>query len=175
MKFKFQERVCDVESDRRIASFRNRDFCDVAREILAREIEKSDTRHKLIDYVTDRINNDSSTETFTTRNNRQAYKFPFKYIDYVERTYQVFDGYILVQLFGENYSNPRLNIGADYHTISLVKSCNKGSINYLYNKSTPFLLWQAEHQDDMILRRACDELNELKKAYLDNIDFFIYC
>ena len=45
MKFKFQERRCDVECDKRIASFRNRGFCNVARDILAREIAKSDVRH----------------------------------------------------------------------------------------------------------------------------------
>ena len=65
MNFKFQERKFDVERDKRIASFRSRGFCDVARDILAREIAMSDARHKLIDYVTDRINNDSSVETFT--------------------------------------------------------------------------------------------------------------
>ena len=65
MKFKFQERRCDVEHDKRLASFRNRGFCDVAKDIFARHKELSDARHKLIDYVTDRINNDSSTETFT--------------------------------------------------------------------------------------------------------------
>ena len=173
MKFKIQERICDVERDNRIASFINRGFCDVAKDILAREKELSDTRHKLIDYVTDRINNDSSTETFTDCNKRQAYKIPFKYIDEVDGTYQVFDGYICVILVGENYANPRLNIGADYHTIRLVKS-SRGNINYWYEKTTPFLLWQAEHQDVMILRRACDELNELKKAYLDNIDYIIH-
>ena len=173
MNFKFQERKCDVERDKRIASFRNRGFSDVAKDILAREKELSDTRHKLIDYVTDRINNDSSTETFTDCNKRQAYQFPFKYIDDVDGAYKVFDGYIRVQLVGENYANPRLNIGADYHTIRLDKS-NKGSIDYWYDKTTPFLLWQAEHQDVMILRRACDELNELKKAYLDNIDYIIH-
>ena len=173
MNFKFQERRCDVERDKRIASFRNIGFFDVARDILAREKANSDVRHKLIDYVTDRINNDSSTETFTDCNNRQAYKFPFKYIDKVNETYQVFDGFISVQLVGENYTDPRLNIGADYHTIRLIKS-SKGSIEYWYDKASPFLLWQAEHQDVMILRRACDELNELKKAYLDNIDYFIH-
>ena len=173
MKFKFQERRCDVERDNRIASFRNRGFCDVAKDILAREKELSDVRHKLIDYVTDRINNDSSTETFTDCNKRQAYQFPFKYIDYVEGTYQVFTGYIRVQLVGENYTDARLNIGDDDHNNSLVKS-RRGSIDYWYEKTTPFLLWQAEHQDVMILRRACDELNELKKAYLDNIDYIIH-
>ena len=65
MKFQFKERRCDVEHDNRIASFRNRGFCDVAKDIFARHKELSDARHKLIDYVTDRINNDSSTETFT--------------------------------------------------------------------------------------------------------------
>ena len=173
MNFKFQERKCDGERDKRIASFRNRGFCDVAKDILARQIAMSDARHKLIDYVTDRINNDSSTETFTDCNKRQAYKIPFKYIDEADGTYQVFDGYICVHLVGENYSNPRLNIGADYHTIRLDKS-SKGSIDYWYDKTTPFLLWQAEHQDVTILRRACDELNELKKAYLDNIDYIIH-
>ena len=173
MKFKFQERKCDVEHDNRIAKFRNRGFCDVAKDILARQIAMCDTRHKLIDYVTDRINNDSSTETFTDRKNCPAYKIPFKYIDEVDETYQVFTGYICVQLVGENYSDPRLNIGADYHTIRLDKS-SKGSIDYWYEKTTPFLVWQAEHQDVMILRRACDELNELKKAYLDNIDYIIH-
>ena len=173
MNFKFQERKCDVERDKRIASFRNRGFSDVAKDILAREKELSDIRHKLHDYVTDRINNDSSTETFTDCNKRQAYKIPFKYIDEADGTYQVFDGYICVLLVGENYANPRLNIGADYHTIRLDKSID-GSIDYWYDKTTPFLLWQAEHQDVMILRRACDELNELKKAYLDNIDYIIH-
>ena len=173
MNFKFQERKCDVEHDNRIAKFRNRGFCDVAKDIFARQIAMSDVRHKLIDYVTDRINNDSSTETFTDCNKRQAYQFPFKYIDEVDGAYKVFDGYICVQLVGENYANPRLNIGADYHTIRLDKS-SKGSIDYWYDKTTPFLLWQAEHQDVMILRRACDELNELKKAYLDNIDYIIH-
>ena len=173
MKFKFHERKCDVERDKRLASFRNRGFCDVAKGILECEKELSDARHKLHDYVTDRINNDSSTETFTDCNKRQAYQFPFKYIDDVDGAYKVFDGYICVQLVGENYANPRLNIGADYHTIRLDKS-SKGSIDYLYDKTTPFLLWQAEHQDVMILRRACDELNELKKAYLDNIDYIIH-
>ena len=173
MNFKFQERKCDVEHDNRIAKFRNRGFCDVAKDIFARQIAMSDVRHKLIDYVTDRINNDSSTETFTDCNKRQAYKIPFKYIDEVDGTYQVFDGYICVLLVGENYANPRLNIGADYHTIRLDKSID-GSIDYWYEKTTPFLLWQAEHQDVMILRRACDELNELKKAYLDNIDYIIH-
>ena len=170
MNFKFQERKCDVERDKRIASFRNRGFSDVAKDILAREKELSDIRHKLHDYVTDRINNDSSTETFTDYKNCLAYKIPFKYIDEVDGTYQVFDGYICVLLVGENYANPRLNIGADYHTIRLDKSIY-GSIDYWYDKTIPFLLWQAEHQDVMILRRACDELNELKKAYLDNIDY----
>ena len=173
MNFKFQERRCDVEHDKRLASFRNRGFCDVAKDILARQIAMSDARHKLHDYVTDRINNDSSTETFTDCKNCQAYKIPFKYIDDVDGAYKVFDGHILVKLLGENYANPRLNIGADYHTISLVKS-SKGSIDYWYDKTIPFLLWQAEHQDVMILRRACDELNELKKAYLDNIDYIIH-
>ena len=173
MNFKFQERRCDVERDKRIASFRNRGYCDVAKDILAREKELSDTRHKLIDYVTDRINNDSSTETFIDYNNCEAYKIPFKYIDEVDETYQVFDGYICVILVGENYANPRLNIGADYHTIRLDKSIY-GSIDYWYDKTIPFLLWQVEHQDVMILRRACDELNELKKAYLDNIDYIIH-
>ena len=173
MNFKFQERRCDVERDKRIASFRNRGFCDVAKDILAHEKELSDARHKLHDYVTDRINNDSSTETFIDRKNCQAYKIPFKYIDNVDGAYKVFNGYILVQLLGENYANPRLNIGSEYHTISLVKP-NRGSIDYWYEKTTPFLLWQAEHQDVMILRRACDELNELKKAYLDNIDYIIH-
>ena len=173
MKFKFQERKCNVDHDNRLASFRNRGFCDVAKDILAREKELSDARHKLHDYVTDRINNDSSTETFIDHKNCQAYKLPFKYIDDVDGAYRVFDGHILVQLIGENYANPRLNIGADYHTISLVKS-SKGTINYWYDKTIPFLLWQAEHQDVMILRRACDELNELKKAYLDNIDYIIH-
>ena len=65
MKFKFQERKCDVERDKRLASLRNRGFHDVAGDILARQIAMSDARHKLHDYVTDRINNDSSTETFT--------------------------------------------------------------------------------------------------------------
>ena len=55
MKFKFQERRCDVEHDKRLASFRNRGFCDVAKDILARQIAMSDARHKLHDYVTDRI------------------------------------------------------------------------------------------------------------------------
>ena len=173
MKFKFQERRCDVERDKRIASFRNRGFCDVTKDILTHEKELSDARHKLHDYVTDRINNDSSTETFIDRKNCQAYKIPFKYIDDVDGAYKVFNGYILVQLLGENYANPRLNIGSEYHTISLVKP-NRGSIDYWYEKTTPFLLWQAEHQDVMILRRACDELNELKKAYLDNIDYIIH-
>ena len=173
MKFKFQERKCDVERDKRIASFRNRGFCDVAKDILAREKELSDTRHKLIDYVTDRINNDSSTETFTDCNKRQAYQFPFKYIDEVDGTYQVFFFFFCVIIGGENYGGPRLNTGADFHTIRLDKS-SKGSIDYWYDKTTPFLLWQAEHQDVMILRRACDELNELKKAYLDNIDYIIH-
>ena len=173
MNFKFQERRCDVEHDNRLASFRNRGFCDVAKDILARQIAMSDARHKLQDYVTDRINNDSSTETFTDCNKRQAYKIPFKYIDEVDGTYQVFDGYICVILVGENYANPRLNIGADYHTIRLDKSIY-GSIDYWYDKTTQFLLWQAEHQDVMILRRACDELNELKKVYLDNIDYIIH-
>ena len=173
MKFKFQERRCDVECDKRIASFRNRGLCNVARDIIAREIAKSDVRHKLNDYVTDRINNNSSTETFTDCNNRQAYKFPFKYIDKVDESYQVFDGYIYVQLVGENYADPRLNIGADYHIIRLDTSID-GSIDYWYDKTIPFLLWQAEHQDVMVLRRTCDELNELKKAYLDNIDYIIH-
>ena len=173
MNFKFQERRCDVEHDKRIATFRNRGFCDVAKDILARQIAMCDTRHKLIDYVTDRINNDSSTETFIDYKNCQAYKIPFKYIDEVDGTYQVFDGHIRVQLVGENYANPRLNIGADYHIIRLDKSID-GSIDYWYDKTIPFLLWQAEHQDVMILRRACDELNELKKAYLDNIDYIIH-
>ena len=173
MDFKFQERKCNVEHDKRLASFRNRGFHDVAGDILARQKELSDARHKLQDYVTDRINNDSSTETFTDCNKRQAHQFPFRYIDYVEGTYQVFTGYIRVQLIGENYKNYRLNIGADYHTIRLEKSIF-GSINYLYDNAIPFLLWQAEHQDVMILRRACDELNELKKAYLDNIDYIIH-
>ena len=173
MNFKFQERRCDVERDKRITSFRNRGFCDVAKDILARQIAMSDARHKLHEYVIDRINNDSSTETFTDCNKRQAYKIPFKYIDEVDGTYQVFDGHIRVQLVGENYANPRLNIGADYHTIRLDKS-SKGSIDYWYEKTTPFLLWQAEHQDVLMLRRACDELNELKKAYLDNIDYIIH-
>ena len=173
MNFKFQERKCDVERDKRIASFRNRGFCDVTKDILTHEKELSDARHKLHDYVTDRINNDSSTETFIDRKNCQAYKIPFKYIDDVDGAYKVFNGYILVQLLGENYANPRLNIGSEYHTISLVKP-NRGSIDYWYEKTTPFLLWQAEHQDVMILRRACDELNELKKAYLDNIDYIIH-
>ena len=65
MNFKFQERKCDVEHDNRIAKFRNRGFCDVARDILAHQIAMSDVRHKLIEYVTNRINNDSSIETFT--------------------------------------------------------------------------------------------------------------
>ena len=173
MKFKFQERRCDVEHDKRLASFRNRGFCDVAKDILAREKELSDARHKLHDYVTDRINNDSSTETFTDYKNCQAYKIPFKYIDEADGTYQVFDGHIRVQHVGENYVNPRLNIGSYYHTIRLDKSID-GSIDYWYDKTTPFLLWQAEHQDVLILRRACDELNELKKAYLDNIDYIIH-
>ena len=173
MKFKFQERRCDVEHDKRLASFRNRGFSDVAKDILGRQIAMSDARHKLIEYVTNRINNDSSTETFIDRKNCQAYKIPFKYIDDVDGAYKVFNGYILVQLLGENYANPRLNIGSEYHTISLVKP-NRGSIDYWYEKTTPFLLWQAEHQDVMILRRACDELNELKKAYLDNIDYIIH-
>ena len=173
MNFKFQERKCDVEHDNRIAKFRNRGFCDVAKDIFARQIAMSDVRHKLIDYVTDRINNDSSTETFTDCNKRQAYQFPFKYIDDVDGTYQVFTGYIRVQLVGENYANPRLNISADYHIIRLDKSTD-GSIDYWYDKTNQFLLWQAEHQDVMILRRACDELNELKKAYLDNIDYIIH-
>ena len=173
MKFKFQERKCDVERDNRIASFRNRGFCDVAKDILAREKELSDIRHKLHDYVTDRINNDSSTETFTDCNKRQAHQFPFRYIDYVEGTYQVFTGYIRVQLIGENYKNYRLNIGADYHTIRLEKSIY-GSIDYLNNNAIPFLLWQAEHQDVTVLRRVCDELNELNKAGLDNIDYIIH-
>ena len=34
MKFKFQERRCDVERDNRLASFRNRGFCDVAKDIV---------------------------------------------------------------------------------------------------------------------------------------------
>lgn len=173
MNFKFQERKCNVDHDNRLASFCNRGFCDVAKDILARQKELSDARHKLHDYVTDRINNDSSTETFTDCNKRQAYQFPFKYIDYVEGTYQVFTGYIRVQLIGENYKDYRLNIGADYHTIRLEKSIF-GSIDYLDNNSIPFLLWQAEHQDVMILRRACDELNELNKAYLDNIDYITH-
>ena len=173
MDFKFQERKCNVEHDKRLASFRNRGFHDVAGDILARQKELSDARHKLHEYVTDRINNDSSTETFTDCNKRKAYQFPFKYIDYVEGTYQVFTSYIRVQLIGENYKNYRLNIGADYHTIRLEKSIF-GSINYLDNNSIPFLLWQAEHQDVMILRRACDELNELNKAYLDNIDYITH-
>ena len=156
-----------------MTTFRNTGFSAVAKDILTREKELSDTRHKLIDYVTDRINNDSSTETFIDRKNCQAYKLPFKYIDDVDGAYKVFDGYILVQLLGENYANPRLNIGADYHTIRLDKS-SKGSIDYWYDKTIPFLLWQAEHQDVMILRRACDELNELKKAYVDNIDYIIH-
>ena len=42
MDFKFQERKCDVEHDKRIASFRNRGFCDVAKDILARQKELSD-------------------------------------------------------------------------------------------------------------------------------------
>ena len=137
MNFKFQERRCDVERDNRIASFRNRGFCDVAKDILAREKELSNIRHKLHDYVTDRINNDSSTETFTDCNKRQAYKIPFKYIDEVDGTYQVFDGYICVILVGENYANPRLNIGADYHTIRLDKSIY-GSSDYWYDKTIPF-------------------------------------
>ena len=173
MNFKFQERKCDVEHDNRIAKFRNRGFCDVAKDIFARQIAMCDTRHKLIDYVTDRINNDSSTETFIDYNKRQAYQFPFKYIDDVDGTYQVFTGYIRVHLVGENYAHSRLNIGADYHIIRLDKSID-GSIDYWYDKTIPFLLWQAEHQDVMILRRACDELNELKKAYLDNIDYIIH-
>lgn len=173
MNFKFQERKCDVEHDNRIAKFRNRGFCDVAKDIFARQIAMSDVRHKLIDYVTDRINNDSSTETFNDCNKRQAYQFPFKYIDNVDGIYQVFAGYIRVQLVGENYANPRLNIGADYHIIRLDKSIY-GTIDYWYDKTIPFLLWQAEHQDVMILRRACDELNELKKACLDNIDYIIH-
>ena len=173
MNFKFQERKCNVDHDKRLASFRNRGFHDVAGDILARQIAMSDARHKLQDYVTDRINNDSSTETFTDCNKRQAHQFPFRYIDYVEGTYQVFTGYIRVQLIGENYKNYRLNIGADYHTIRLEKSIF-GSINYLYDNAIPFLLWQAEHQDVMILRRACDELNELNKAYLDNIDYITH-
>ena len=172
-KFKFKERKCDVDRDKRIASFRNRGFYDVARDVLARQMELSDARHTLIDYVTERINNDSSTETATDYKNCPVYKFPFKYIDEVDGKYQVFVGHICVKLIEENYANPRLNIGAEYHTISLVKS-SKGSINYLYDKAIPFLLWQAEHQDVMILRRACDELNELKKAYLDNIDYIIH-
>ena len=61
MDFKFQERKCNVDHDKRLASFRNRGFCDVAKDILARQIAMSDARHKLQDYVTDRINNDSST------------------------------------------------------------------------------------------------------------------
>ena len=173
MDFKFQERKCNVDHDNRLSSFRNRGFCDVAKDILARQIAMSDARHKLQDYVTDRINNDSSTETFTDCNKRQAHQFPFRYIDYFEGTYQVFTGYIRVQLIGENYKNYRLNIGADYHTIRLDKS-SKGSIDYWYEKTAPFLLWQAEHQDVMILRRACDELNELNKAYLDNIDYITH-
>lgn len=173
MKFKFRERKCDVERDKRIASLRNRGFHDVASDILARQIAMSDVRHKLHDYVTDRINNDSSTETSTDRENCQVYKFPFKYIDDVNGTYQVFDGHIRVQLVGESYTDPRLNIGAEHHTIRLVKS-SRGSIDYWYEKFTPFLLWQAEHQDVMVLRRACDELNELKKAYLDNIDYIFH-
>ena len=44
MNFKFQERRCDVERDKRIASFRNRGFCDVAKDILARQIAMCDTR-----------------------------------------------------------------------------------------------------------------------------------
>ena len=173
MNFKFQERRCDVEHDKRLASFRNRGFCDVAKDILARQIAMSDARHKLIDYVTDRINNDSSTETFIDYNNCEAYKIPFKYIDEVDGAYKVLDGHIRVQHVGENYVNPRLNIGSYYHTIRLDKS-SKGSIDYWYDKTIPFLLWQAEHQDVMILRRVCDELNELKKAYLDNIDYIIH-
>ena len=174
MKFKFLQRICHVNRDNRITSFRNRGFCDVAGDILARQIAMSDARHKLQDYVTDRINKDSSTETFTDYKKRQAYKFPFKYIDDVNGTYQVFDGHIRVQLVGENYTDARLNIGADYHTISLVKS-RRGSIDYWYEKAIPFLLWQAEHQDVTVLRRACDGLNELKKAYLDNIDYITHC
>ena len=173
MNFKFQERKCNVDYDKRLASFRNRGFHDVAGDILARQIAMSDARHKLQDYVTDRINNDSSTETFTDCNKRKAYQFPFMYIDYVEGTYQVFTGYIRVQLVGENYKDYRLNIAADYHTIRLEKSIY-GSIDYLNNNAIPFLLWQAEHQDVMILHRACDELNELKKVYLDNIDYIIH-
>ena len=173
MKFKFRERKCDIERDKRLASFRNRGFHDVAGDILARQIAMSDVRHKLHDYVTDRINNDSSTETSTDRNNCLSYKFPFKYIDDVNGTYQVCDGHIRVRLVGESYTDPILNIGADHHTISLVKS-SRGSIDYWFEKTMPFLLWQAEHQDDTILHRACDELNELKKAYLDNIDYIIH-
>ena len=173
MNFKFQERKCNVDHDKRLASFRNRGFHDVAGDILARQIAMSDARHKLQDYVTDRINNDSSTETFTDCNKRQAHQFPFKYIDYVEGTYQVFTGYIRVQLIGENYKNPRLNIGAEYHTVCLNKSIY-GSIDYLDNNAIPFLLWQAEHQDVTVLRRVCDELNELNKAYLDNIDYITH-
>ena len=173
MDFKFQERKCNVDHDNRLASLFNRGFHDVAGDILARQIAMSDDRHKLHDYVTDRINNDSSTETFTDCNKRQAYQFPFKYIDYVDGTYQVFTGYIRVQLIGENYNNPRLNIGAEYHTVCLNKSIY-GSIDYLDNNAIPFLLWQAEHQDVMILRRVCDELNELNKAGLDNIDYITH-
>ena len=44
MNFKFQERRCDVERDKRIASFRNRGFCDVEKDIRASEKELSDTR-----------------------------------------------------------------------------------------------------------------------------------
>ena len=79
MDFKFQERKCNVDHDNRLASFRNRGFHDVAKDILARQIAMSDARHKLHDYVTDRINNDSSTEKFTKLRRERCEVFSLAY------------------------------------------------------------------------------------------------
>lgn len=160
-KFRFIRRKCDVERYNRAKKVLENVTFPLFEQRLQQTITHFELESKLIELFINHPNleivNDSNAKggvIYTLnvnliakdRNNGNHFVKPSK---------------MSCRLVGENYTDRRLNIGADYHYISVVSS--HGGFDYWHSDMLPFLVSQLENQDK--LEEMCEQLNLMEKNW----------
>lgn len=132
-------------------------------DLQKKEIELYEIQTKIIQFFV----NHPKLQIIDNANSKggKEYKLTLKLIaQKSDDTYYVKDNVVMsCCLVGENYVNPRYNIGADYHSLSVISPC--GKINYWQQGWSEFLWYQLQHQDK--LDDICQELNLMNKNYFN--------
>lgn len=162
VQFKFIRRKCDIERYERAMRLLDQVTDTFAKKELKKVINEYKTKTKIISFF---VNNPNVEVVISNANKEgKVYKLPIKIIAKTdEKGYFVKDGMMSCQLIGENYTDTRLNVGADYHSISVVTSC--GQISYWHQSNNEFLLYQLENQDK--LEDMCKDYNLLAKNWFE--------